>query len=379
MWSNLPFDLLAYIFSFLPPDSLACAKSSCRNWHRCPDVYFDPSDSRRRSQNPTWFIAVIIRSSGIVCYAQNPVDNHRQFLLQLDFIPTPIQPISPIRNGGLILLRSTTADLLQLAICNPFTREFRDLPILTVPRINPAVGVVELSSIPGQFHFGVFVVGGLSVALPAGNGSSAYESTVEMFDSRRGSWLIIGPVPLEYSVRLTVSDPDAAVYCDGVIYWMTSTGAYSVIAYEITTNKWKELNLPIADRLEFAALGRRNGKLTLVGGKCGGDAYVWEHGKGGMNWGIIEKVPFELGMKFLGGKGCWDNTKCVCTDGMVCFYKDVGSGMLAWREIDENGRWGWFWIDECCSIRGQQLKLQNFQIKGLLLHPNLAHSSHFNS
>lgn len=201
----------------------------------------------------------------------------------------------------------------------------------------------------------------------ATRGGATYEPTLEMYDSRHDRWKIVGPMPVEYAVRLTVWTPNESVFTDGVLYWMTSARAYSVMGFEINTNTWRELSVPMADRLDFAALMRRNGKLTLVGG--GGDAAcVWELGEGD-NWGMVEKVPFELGKRFLGGKGSWANTKCVGRDGVVCLYKDLGSGMVVWREVTEKGRWEWSWVEGCCSIRGKQV--QNFPIKGLLLHPNL--------
>lgn len=243
--------------------------------------------------------------------------------------------------------------------------------MLNVTRTNPAVGVMELGSGHqfGELNFRAYVAGGMS---DAPGGGALDEPKVEMYDSRCDTWKVIGSMPVEFAVRLTVWTPNESVYSNGVLYWMTSARAYSVMGFEIATNNWRELSVPVADRLEFAALVQRNGKLTLLGGKCGGDACIWELGEGDV-WCVIEKVPFELGMRFLGGKGCWDGTKCVGNNGIVCLYKDLGSGMLVWREVADKGRWEWFWIDGCCSIRGQQL--QNFQIKGLLLHPNLAHSS----
>ncbi|XP_027122969.2 F-box protein At5g49610-like [Coffea arabica] len=374
MWSNLPFDLLANIFSFLSPDSLACAKSSCRHWHQCARYLATPESQRR---HPPWFIALPNRSRGLFCCAYNPIDDSNSssswYMLPLDFLPIPTRPVSA--TAGLVLLRSTSTTPFQLAICNPFTRQFRHLPTLNVTRINPAVGVIELD--PGhqfgELNFRAYVAGGMS---EAPGGGALYEPKVEMYDSRCDTWKVIGSMPVEFAVRLTVWTPSESVYSNGILYWMTSARAYSVMGFEIATNSWRELSVPVADRLEFAALVQRNGKLTLLGGKCGGDACIWELGEGDV-WRMIEKVPFELGMRFLGGKGCWDSTKCVGNNGIVCLYKDLGSGMLVWREVVDEGRWEWFWIDGCCSIRGQQL--QNFQIKGLLLHPNLAHSSLLNA
>uniref|UniRef100_A0A5B6YRH7 F-box domain-containing protein n=1 Tax=Davidia involucrata TaxID=16924 RepID=A0A5B6YRH7_DAVIN len=367
MWNNLPFDLLADIFSFLSPDSLARAMSACRHWHTCAKAYTwntAPSGTRRR-RHPPWFVAFPTRNRALTCYAYNPVTDNWH-VLTLDFVPGTVRPIASI--GGLVLFRPTNTTALQLAICNPFTRQSRPLPVLNITRTNPAVGVLELG--PTQHVpfpcFRVYVAGGMS---EAPRGGASYEPTLEMYDSRRDAWQLVGPMPVEFAVRLTVWTPNESVFSNGVLYWMTSARAYSLMGFEIGTNVWMELSVPMADRLEFAALVPRNGQLTLVGGTCGGDACIWELGDGEI-WGLIDKVPAELGMRFLGVKGSWGSTKCVGIDGAVCLYRDFGSGMVVWREVVDKGRWEWFWVEGCCSMRGKQV--QNFPIKGVLLHPNLS-------
>ncbi|XP_028108200.1 F-box protein At5g49610-like isoform X1 [Camellia sinensis] len=357
MWSNLPFDLLANIFSLLSPDTLARARSACRHWHTCANVsYTAPVGACRQ---PPWLVALPTRHRGLFCYAHNPIID-KWHVLPLDFVPDPARPIAPIR--GLILLRHTSTTTLQLAICNPFTRQYKTLPMLIIARTNPAVGLIELGSSPTQHvscpYFLVYVAGGMSEA-PHGAGAS-YEATLEMYDSRRNTWQVIGPMPMEFAVRLTVWTPNESVYSNGVLYWMTSARAYSVMGFEIGTNIWKELSVPMADRLEFAALVPRNKKLVLIGGVCRGDAFVWELGEDGA-WNSIGKVPFELGVRFLGGNGSWGMTKCVGIDGEVWLYRDLGSGMVVWREDWEKGRWEWNWVEGCCFIRGKQV--HKFPIK----------------
>ncbi|GMQ08864.1 hypothetical protein CsSME_00052417 [Camellia sinensis var. sinensis] len=272
MWSSLPFDLLANIFSLLSPDTLARARSACRHWNTLV------------CRQPPWLVALPTRHRGLFCYAHNPIID-KWHVLPLDFVPDPVRPIAPIR--GLILLRHTSTTTLQLAICNPFTRQYKTLPMLIIARTNPAVGLIELGSSPTQHvscpYFLVYVAGGMSEA-PHGAGAS-YEATLEMYDSRRNTWQVIGPMPMEFAVRLTVWTPNESVYSNGVLYWMTSARAYS-----------------------FAALVPRNKKLVLIGGVCRGDAFVWELGEDGA-WNSIGKVPFELGVRFLGGNGSWGMTK----------------------------------------------------------------------
>ncbi|XP_042049594.1 F-box/kelch-repeat protein At5g15710-like [Salvia splendens] len=350
MWSNLPIDLLANIFSYLPPDSLARARAACKGWRATAELAVP------RNRHPPWFLALSARSWGLTsCYAHNPVEDswHEMDLDRGGASPPPLKPIAAI--GGLILMKLASATRLQLAICNPFTAQFRALPALRVARTNPAVGVVEP---PGRRSFRIYVAGGMSEA------GGAYEPTVEVYDfaAAAGEWRVAGEMPVEFAVRLTVWTPKESVYSgDGVLYWMTSARAYSVMGFDISSNRWREVAVPMADRLEFAALVRREGKVAVVGGTSGGGGRVWELG-GGDRWGVVEEVPVELGMRLLGEEMNWGCVKCVGIDGMICLYKDLGSGIIVWSD----GKWDW--IHGCSS-------LPSIPIKGILLLPDLARSA----
>ncbi|XP_042052965.1 F-box/kelch-repeat protein At5g15710-like isoform X2 [Salvia splendens] len=325
MWSNLPIDLLANIFSYLPPDSLARARATCKVWRATAELAVP------RNRHPPWFLALPARSWGLTsCYAHNPIEDswHKLDLDRGGASPPPLKPIAAI--GGLILMKLASATQLQLAICNPFTAQFRALPALRVARTNPAVGVVAPE---GSRSFRIYVAGGMSEA------GGAYEPTVEVYDSAAaaGEWRVAGEMPVEFAVRLTVWTPNESVYSgDGMLYWMTSARAYSVMGFDISSNRWREVGVPMADRLEFAALVRREGK-----------------------------VPVELGMRLLGEKMNWGCVKCVGIDGMmICLYKDLGSGIIVWTWSE--GKWGW--VHGCSSI-------PSIPIKGILLLPHLATSS----
>ncbi|KAH6758753.1 hypothetical protein C2S51_018988 [Perilla frutescens var. frutescens] len=364
MWSNLPFDLLANIFSYLSPDSLARARAACRTWHATAEQAVC-----LRIRHPPWFVALPTRSWGLrSCYAHNPIQDNWH-ALNLDSTTTPIKPIATI--SGLILLKVVAAATsLHLAICNPFTNQFRALPALRVPRTNPAVGVVLGGDDRNGTGFKIYVAGGMSEA--ASGGGAAYQPTVEMYDSFGGEWRVIGAMPVEFAVRLTVWTPNESVYLNGMLYWMTSARAYSVMGFSISSNMWRELSVPMADRLEFAALVPRKGRLAVVGGTCGGGGCVWELG-GDDSWVVVGEVPFELGVGLLGEKMNWGCVKCVGIDGAICLYRDLGSGILLWREERKNNnttnnKWEWLWIHGCSS-------LHTFPIKGMLLQPNLARST----
>lgn len=175
-------------------------------------------------------------------------------------------------------------------------------------------------------------------------------------------------MPLEFAVRLTVWTPNESVYSGGVLYWMTSARAYSVMGFRPAGRTWREVKAPMAAWLECAALVRREGRLALFGGTCGGEGYVWELGAGDA-WVLVGAVPPELGRRFLGGQMKWATTKCVGSDGALYLYRDLGCGMLVWKEMSLGGNWEWFWVEGCCEVRG--IGIPEVPIRGVLLYPSL--------
>ncbi|GMI82045.1 hypothetical protein like AT5G15710 [Hibiscus trionum] len=146
MWSNLPFDVLSKIFSILSPDSLARARSACRHWHMCAATYPMTTTSFKAlpHHHQPWFLALPARNRGQHCYVHNPVTDNWH-MISFDFLPDPVRPVALI--GSLILVRPTKCTTIQLGLCNPFTRQFRYLPMLNISRTNPAVGVVTWSNV----------------------------------------------------------------------------------------------------------------------------------------------------------------------------------------------------------------------------------------
>lgn len=216
--------------------------------------------------------------------------------------------------------------------------------------------------------FRVYVAGGMS---DAGQGGATYETNVEMYDSRIQMWQVVGSMPVEFAVRLTVWTPNENVCIGDTLYWITSARAYSVMGFDVSKNRWRELGVPMAERLEFATLVKRNGELALVGGICGGSACIWELNEGD-KWCLVDKVPLELGFRLLSGKRVWETVKCVGNEDAICLYRDLGSGMVVCNKVGSMGRWEWVWVDGCGYIKGKQV--ENCTIRGALIHPSLTTS-----
>lgn len=200
--------------------------------------------------------------------------------------------------------------------------------------------------------FRIFVAGGSSGA--------AYEESVEVYDSSANEWSNAGPMPAEFAVRLTVWTPNECVYASAnrVLYWMTSARAYSVVGFDVESGGWREVKVPLADRLDYAALvGRADGRVGLVGGAENGEGFVWEL-RGGDEWSVVGVVA----MRLKGGGGI----KCVGDVEVVYLFRDLGCEILVGNE--RNGCIEWSLIEGvCCG------SMPRTSVKAVLVRPSLSH------
>ncbi|KAJ4778276.1 Galactose oxidase/kelch repeat superfamily protein [Rhynchospora pubera] len=352
MWNELPFDILSHIFSFLPPNSLAHAICVCKHWHYCSRLPAFPP------RFLSWFLAMPFwRPRSTCCYARDP-DQGTWYSLPMDFTAEPILLVSYL-TGGLVLCRFASPALLRLAVCNPFTRQILALPDLLASRYKPVIGVITGTDSNSLSYYIVIVAGGTYDA--------SYESTLEMYDSRRGGdgWRLVGPMPIEFAVRLTVWTPNESVHTDdGFLYWITSARAYSVVRLDLACWAWREVKLPMADRLDWAAIfKRRNGRLGLMGGSVGAMGQVWELDMQACDeWRTVSTVPSDLDMPF--GRG---SIKCAGAGDAAYLYSDLGSDMLVWSETE--GKEGWNLVE------GRSNSGINFSFfKAVSIHPSLSRS-----
>lgn len=198
-------------------------------------------------------------------------------------------------------------------------------------------------------------------------GGSEYDHSLEVYESHLGEWrLIAGSVPPEIAVRLTVWTSGEGVLAGDEIYWITAARAFHVTVYD---GAWRSVKVPMADKLEFAAVVERKGKVAVVGGAWSGEARVWELRGDGSEWVLVGEIPAELGERFLGEKGDWVGTKCVSCDGAVIVYGGLRRGVIVWREVQ--GKWVWSWVDGCRISNGGD-RVPDLQFKGLFLHPTLS-------
>lgn len=83
--------------------------------------------------------------------------------------------------GGLLFVRGGLINAGVLAVCNPMTRTWRELPSMIHKRLNSLVGIYEEKSTKS---YKIVVAGGTSEC------GGDYECTTEVYDSLTDSWQV---------------------------------------------------------------------------------------------------------------------------------------------------------------------------------------------
>lgn len=367
LWIHMPQDLLGQILSRTSIDNVIRSSSVCKEWESYirSGAFIKLWKSAWPYQGPPWLFAVSKYNCRDCCCAYNPIAN-RWYSIPLCFLPPSIRfPVAAI--GQQLLIKGSSTGSHHLAVCNPIAKKWRLLPALHRPRLNPCICGIESKFGPTDKYgcdssFQVIVAGGSSQ-----NGNS-YEPTIEIYDSCADSWHVIGEVPCEYAVRLAVWTPNDTVYCNGVIYFLTSARPYSIIAFDLVKGTWSEVMVPRPQQLMCSFLIKRRGRLTLVGGlgspkkcKC---LNIWE--LQGDGWPEIETMPGEVFNRFFGEKADFDY-KCAGSGDCLYFFRDYHTEILV-CELFENQRANWRWIS-CFSFVGS--KFPRFSFRGMLIQPGL--------
>lgn len=365
MWSSLPTELLTFIFSFLPPDTLARARAVCQQWNFCAQQHhlllLSSTSHPHHLHHPPWLLAMPAQNCRHFCYAYNPC-LRRWYNISLGFIPNALRLAVAAVGDGLLLVKPSLSIPSPLALCNPFTQHYMLLPPFLCKRCNPSIGVVSTPA--GGYR--IYVAGGSS-------NCTAYVSTMEMFDSEVGTWQITGKMPEKYAARMILWSTSGSVHHNGVLYWITSAKVYNVIGVDVGAQSpvWFEVGVPCADQLEFATLVvTRGGKgLGLVGGLAGGEVCLWEL-EGRDTWVLVDNLPGEAVTRLLGREGKLGSVKCVGGGGLVYLFKDFRCGMLVWKAQIGSCRRDWYWVKRCLS--GGDGSLPSFPVKGVVLWPSLS-------
>lgn len=118
------------------------------------------------------------------------------------------------------------------------------------------------------------------------------------------------------------------VFCDGVLYCLTSGRPYSIIAYDMKSATWNEVAVPPPEFLFCSFLIQRRNQLFLVGGagteRICEHVHIWElrQAEGAQKqWVEVEKMPDQYFRFFFKEKTASD-LKCAGHGDLIYFYKD---------------------------------------------------------
>ncbi|CAM6033048.1 unnamed protein product [Sphagnum compactum] len=361
IWSMLPVELVDKILLWLPIPNLFQMRAVCRSWDkRIRSKSFTLTYMKTPSRGPAaWlFMCSCFNCREHTC-AYNPLQN-KWHNFPLSFLPPCIRfPLTSV--GELLFVRGGLNNAGVLAVCNPMTQAWRELPSMIHTRLNSLVGVCCEDTYASSYK--IVVAGGMSEC------GGDYECTTEVYDSLTDSWQVTGKTGRELTVHLTWWTSNT-IFCNGVLYCLTSGRPYSIIGYNMNTAVWTEVPAPPPKFLFCSFLIERRGNLMLVGGvgtqRICEHVHIWQLLMQGstQQWVAVAKMPHEYFLQFSKERNASD-LKCVGNVDLVYFFKDSHTQVMVCDFSKEPAEWRWL---PTCPLSAN---FHKFSVRGLFVNPRL--------
>eukprot|EP00250_Pteridium_aquilinum_P004986 c15159_g1_i1 orf=299-1570(+) len=252
-WSFLPNDVVERVVMRLPLVSLFRVRSVCRGWNSAiQSKCFTDMYSRNCKQDP-WLL-IFPHNDASAGLAYDP-SSKRWLDVSFRFLPFESRVVATA--DGIVCLVPKSSHHKQWLVCNPILKVWTRIP--SPPGLFKlfflAVGLfVEEND--NACTFKVVMAGSELIA----EDSEQFNLATEVYDSRLGYWVKGGSMLLDAPLS-----PWKAT-CKGVMYCITGSLPFRVLAYDVKRGVWFEVKALMPNRLTSVRLIDHNGCLLMVGG-----------------------------------------------------------------------------------------------------------------
>lgn len=302
IWSGVPVDILDRILARLPLQSLLRMQAVCKDWKsklQTPGfMHLWESETNRSLQR--WFLTFVHMPSGTACLAYD-VHLSKWLSLPLGFLPFDLDSKSPLAAAdGLVCLGAGWRSLnkgftpSRLVLCNPVTREWRDIPL--PPHLDPATSLVSVAGIVVNRFVGTYkliIVAEVTKQEVVGTREEKiliafmFDSVMQVWKSYETLVNLLDPFTsflasqFRAFVGFAIRSVLCSAVCEGVLYCMTSR-PHQLHAFDAEKEEWRRLKISLPAEIRGPSLAGRPGRLFLVG------AYLHNQHDKASNIGIWE-------------------------------------------------------------------------------------------
>lgn len=264
LWSNLPKDLLERVISRLPLHILFQARTISKAWN---EIIMSSSFVKTYAEAPTrgsYVPMYISRGAERECLAYDFTLNRWQRLPSLSFLPRQVASYWVSTGAGGLLCFNYVSEVMKhegQIVCNPLTGKWRELPrMVPDPGMSPLVFhmVAERSS----KSYKVIVSPDSQVQNPY-QAPNYFLDNTQVYDSRRGSWVVTGRPPLRLSYHHGSAYSKGFLYCVAVDNKIQSL-PLGVISYNVATGLWSDVPSTVPKGFQILKIMECGSEVFLV-------------------------------------------------------------------------------------------------------------------
>lgn len=350
IWSSLPRDAMESVILRLPIRSLMRVRAVCKEWNSAiTSEGFTDLYSRIPNRNP-WLL-IFPQNDGSVGLAYD-ASSQNWFEIPLSFLPFESRVVATAE--GMFCLVPKASLRKVWIVCNPISRSWRELP--SPPSIFKLFFVlVGILVDEDAKSFKIVRAGSKLVA----EDSEQFILTTEVYDSSLRCWRKGGSILLDAPLS-----PWKAM-SGGILYCVTSSLPYRVLAYDVKGAYWFELKAPMPENLSLARLVDHGDQLLMVGGighyGVTSEIGIWKLNSTGAVWKEVGWMPRPYRNDLLNSLS--RRFMCIGQGNLLYFSNKKCQGVLQHNLIAKS----WQWIPLSPSI----VNFHYYMLRGFYFQPRL--------
>ncbi|KAJ7571597.1 hypothetical protein O6H91_01G168100 [Diphasiastrum complanatum] len=335
LWRRLPEDCLDRIIARLPLPSIFRLRSVSKRWN---SFIFSEAFLALQSEVTCRCPCFLLCTQGrVACIYSFSLDRWHFVPLPKVRLTITTPPVSVVcAAGSFLLYGNQVSECSVLFVCNPFTRQMRELPAMSRVRL---IHKATLIPDPIDRSYKIMVAGEDFLHLTSPH---VYKLFTEVYDSASDCWKMAqDPLP---DAKFG-SDP--GVWFGGSFFSITEL-PYGVVAFDLRSSSWRELKAAMPACLGSPSLVECKGRLMMVGRICHVKAEtgpktesirIWELQNAQTEWVELHRMPANLCYEFVELLSPHSPFICVGMDNLICLTTHLSPRMLVFDASTHCWRW----------------------------------------
>ncbi|KAL2633138.1 hypothetical protein R1flu_004617 [Riccia fluitans] len=256
IWQDLPEDLIDRVLASLPLITLFRIRCVCKKWNL---MIHSPIFLEICAQVPfreAFFLLFPLLGEETLCTAFNSSTCRWQKMPSLGFLPAHVKYVDCGAGGLLLFSFGSQNQSLSLYVCNPMTKQWKQLP----PVMHKRMPIVRHLVVDRKMRrYKIILAGNIDLTTPESQRNRCTSTAV--YDSTCDRWVKCGRLPFDVDLNWSSAYSEGLLFC---VANVVDTSKLVVTTFDVQHGTWSEGLYEFPNEISLAQVVESQGSIYAV-------------------------------------------------------------------------------------------------------------------